>query len=80
MPARRAAEFGPPQDVDTIGPEEWFSHRLSSSRVDVPNANYHGAVDVDQHLPLDGEGAPLYAPAWDYLLGIALFTDSFGQE
>jgi hypothetical protein len=71
------ADFGPLQDVDSIAPDDWSSHRLISSRVDVPNANYHGAVVVDEHLPLDGDGVPVYARAWDYLLGMVMFTDSF---
>jgi hypothetical protein len=73
------ADFGPPQDVDTTNPNDWTSHRLISTLVEVPNDNYHGAVVVDEHLPLDGNGEPVYAPAWDYLLGVVRFADSFGD-
>jgi len=73
------ADFGPPQDVDTTNPDDWTSHRLISTRVEVPNDNYHGAVVVDEQLPLDGNGKPVYAPAWDYLLGMVRFADSFGD-
>lgn len=72
-------DFGPPQDVDIAVPDDWTTHRLISTRLDVPNDNYHGAVVVDRSLPLDDEGEPVYAPAWNYLLGMVQFTDSFGD-
>lgn len=71
--------FGPIHDVDSVSPPDWVSNRLTSSRLDVPGANFHGAVVVDDHLPLDPGGAPAYASAWDYLLGSVVFTDSFGD-
>lgn len=71
--------FGPIHDVDSIPPSTWISHRLTSSRIDIPGANFHGAVVVDEHLPLDPSGEPAYASAWDYMLGSVVFTDSFGD-
>jgi hypothetical protein len=73
------AAFGSVQDVDLVAPSDWTSHRMSSSRLDVPNANFHGAVVVDEYLPREPGGRPAYAPVWDYLLGDVLFTDSFGD-
>ncbi len=71
--------FGPVQDVDTVPPEDWSSHQLTSSRLDVPDSGFHGAVVVDAHLPYDPDGEPGYIQAWDYLLGSVVFTDSFGD-
>lgn len=71
--------FGSIEDVDLLPPEHWTSHRLTSSRMDSPTGNYHGAVVVDAHLPRASDGTPVYEAAWTYLLGEALFFDSMGD-
>jgi hypothetical protein len=73
------AMLGPVQDTDLLLPSEWTSHRLTSTRLDVPGGNYHGAVVVDGGLPLDADGRPVYAPVWDYMLGLPVFADSFAE-
>lgn len=73
-------EFGPVQDVDTVPPAAWFSRRLTSTRLDVPEDNFHGAVAVDHALPLDGDGDTGYLDAWNYMLDSLLFTDSFEAD
>jgi hypothetical protein len=73
------ADHGPVQDVDAVPASDWSSRRLTSSRLDVPDLNFHGAVVVDDHLPYDPNGQPGYIDAWDYMLGSVVFTDSFGD-
>jgi len=71
------ADFGPVHDVDMVPPADWFSRRLTSSRLDVPDDNFHGAVAVDEALPLDDSGDMAYLDAWNYMFDSLLFTDSF---
>lgn len=71
------AAFGAVEDVDVLAPLPWASHRLTSTRLDVPNGNYHGAVVTDRNLPLGPDGAPAYAEAWRYLLEVPVFVDGF---
>ncbi len=73
------AALGPVQDTDLLPPSQWSSHRLTSTRLDVPGKNYHGAVVVDGGLPLDADGRPVYAPVWNYMLGQPVFADSFAE-
>lgn len=67
------------QDIDLIAPELWRSNRLTSSRTDIPGGNFHGAVVVDDSLPTNADGSPGYDPVWDYMFGVALFRDGFGD-
>ncbi|MCB1590287.1 MAG: hypothetical protein KDI56_15360 [Xanthomonadales bacterium] len=69
------SQGGPTQNVDLIAPSQWLANRLDSSRIDVPEANFHGAVVVDDSLPTDPDGSIGYAPVWRYMLGVALFAD-----
>lgn len=60
-------EFGPLQNVDGKTAGELTSHMLTST-LDPGHTSYHSAVAVDDLLPLDDAGAPLYLPAWTSLL------------
>jgi len=71
------ADFGPVHDVDMVPQADWFSRRLTSSRLDIPDDNFHGAVAVDEALPLGGSGDMAYIDAWNYMFDSLLFTDSF---
>jgi len=73
------AALGPVQDTDLLPPSQWTSHRLTSTRLDVPGENYHGAVVVDGGLPLDADGRPVYAPVWRFMLDQRVFSDSFAD-
>ena len=73
------AGSGPVQDTDALDPQAWTSQRLTSTRKDVPDLNYHGAVVVDAALPLDESGSPVYAPVWGYLFDQRVFSDDFEE-
>lgn len=72
-------ESGPVEDVDNVAASAWRSNRLNSARMDVPGGNFHGAVVVDGSLPVNPGGDFAYDPVWQYMLGVALFRDSFGD-
>ncbi len=72
-------QAGPIQDVDLIPIDAWTTRRLTSSRLDIPQGNFHGSVVVDGSLPVDPDGSSGYLDAWRYMLGGVLFSDSFGD-
>lgn len=61
-------DLGPIQDIDGLDPDAITSHRLTSTLEPALPGEYHGAVVVDDKLPLDDSGTPLYQPAWAYML------------
>ncbi len=68
---------GPLQDVDEVAAGSWTAQRLGSSRTDIPEENFHGAVVVDRHLPVNPDGSVGYQEAWTYMLSSRVFVDSF---
>jgi hypothetical protein len=59
--------FGPRTLVETASPPYGGSHELITS-LSVGFA--HGSTATDASTPLDANGAPLFAPAWRYVLGL----------
>jgi len=59
--------FGPLEVVDGKRAGELSSHMLTSTLA-VPPRDAHGAVAVDDRLPLDASGQPVYEPAWAFML------------
>lgn len=60
-------DFGPLQNVDGRRVDELTSHMLTST-LDTGDARPHSAIAVDDLLPLDENGAPVYLAAWTSLL------------
>lgn len=72
-------QSGPIQNVDVVPLPALRANRLNSTRTDIPNSNFHGAVVVDASLPRAADGRIAYADAWQYMLSGALFRDDFGD-
>lgn len=65
---------GPLTNIDAGPPPPGGSHRLTTARLDCNGASgsqaFHGCVVTDQFTPRNPDGSPLFAPIWDYMLGL----------
>ena len=59
--------FGLRQNVDGL-PRAALSSHMLSSEFPVARPDAHGAVVVDDRIPIDASGSPVYLAAWTYLL------------
>jgi pimeloyl-ACP methyl ester carboxylesterase len=60
-------------DVDDVAPPYGGAHRLATASTECrgdPTSNgfHHNCPVVDEFLPLDAEGVPIFVPVWDTML------------
>jgi pimeloyl-ACP methyl ester carboxylesterase len=61
--------LGPAVNVDGKRPPYSESHQLYTD-LDLPNGRFHASVATDGATPKSGDGALVYEPVWQYLLGV----------
>lgn len=66
--------FGPPVSVDGTKAPFGHSHELTTSTYDLPGPailDTHDSTAVDIQTPVCPDGAPAFAPVWEYMMEVA---------